>query len=146
MTVLGERKGSNVREPHAVLSKISWYACGGISPLKNTPVKICRVPACVKSVDNVLDPTINLDIVSRDNKIREIEQALREVVLEDAELDSSRSDYEAKKFVDVHAAVKDFRFELRISLKAEIKELPDNKVKEENRLDSRRKRAMKDES
>ena len=49
-------------------------------------------------------------------------------MLEDAELDSSRSDEEAKKFVDAYAAVKDFCFELRIPLKAGIEELPDNRV------------------
>ena len=72
MTAFEEREGTNVREPHAVLSKIGWYAYGGVSPLENTPVKICRVQACVKSVNNVLNPSFNQDIVSRDNNIREL--------------------------------------------------------------------------
>ena len=84
-------------------------------PLENTPVKICQVQARAKSVDNVSDPPFNPDIVSRNNKIRKLEQALREVMLEDTELDSSRSDKKAKKFVDAHAAVKDSHFELQIS-------------------------------
>ena len=67
-------------------------------------------------------------------------------MLENAELDSSKSDKEAKKFVEAHAAVKDSRFELRIPLKAGIEELLDNRVKAEKRLDSLRKRAMKDEN
>ena len=65
---------------------------------------------------------------------------------EDVELDSSRSDKEAKKFVDAHAAVTDSRFELRIPVKAGIEELPDNRVMAEKHLDSLRKRAIKDES
>ena len=69
MTVLEEREGTNIREPHAVLSKIGWYACGGVSPLENAPVKICRVQACVKTVDGALDPPFNPDIVSLDNKM-----------------------------------------------------------------------------
>ena len=113
-----------------------------VSPLENT--QICRVQACVKSVDDVLDPPFNLDNVLPDNKMRELEQTLREVMLEDAELDSSRSDEEAKKFVDAHAAVKDSRFELQIPLKAGIEELPDNKVMAEKHLDSLRKKAIKD--
>ena len=95
-----------------------------------------------------MDSPFNPDIVSlsRDNKIREHEQGLREVMLEDAELDSFRSDMETKRIVDAHAAVKDSRFELRIPLKAEIEELPDNRVTAEKCLDSLRKRAIKNES
>ena len=111
------------------MSKIGRYACRGVFPLENTPVKICRVQACVKRVDDVLDPPFNADIVSRDNKIRELEQALREVMLEDAELDSSSSDKEAKSLLmHMQLIVKDYCFELRISLKAGIEELPDNRV------------------
>ena len=66
-------------------------------------------------------------------------------MLEDAELKSSRSDKKAKKFVDAHAAVKDSCFKLRISLKAGIEELPDNRVMAEKHFDSFRKKAMKDE-
>ena len=109
--------------------KIDWYACGGVSQLENAQDKICPVQTCVKSVDDVLDPPFNPNIVSRDNEIRELEQALREVMMEDAELDSFRSDKQANMFVDAHAAAfKDSRFELRIPLKAEIEELPDNRV------------------
>ena len=67
-------------------------------------------------------------------------------MLEDAELDSSWSDKKAKKFAYAHAAVKDSCFELRIPLKAKIEQLPDNRVMAEQRLDSLRKRAIKDES
>ena len=69
MSVLEEREGTNLGKPHAVLSKVGWYACGGVSPLENTPIKICRLQACFKSVDDVLDPPFNPNIVSRDNKI-----------------------------------------------------------------------------
>ena len=72
MTVLEEREGTDVRELHAVLSKIGWYACGDVSPPENTSAKICRVQACVKSANDVLDSPFNHDIVSRDNKIREL--------------------------------------------------------------------------
>ena len=45
ITVLEEREGTNNRKPHAVLSKIGWYSCGGVSPLENALIKICRVHA-----------------------------------------------------------------------------------------------------
>ena len=67
-------------------------------------------------------------------------------MLEDAELDSSRSEKKAKRLVDAHAAVKNSRFKLRITLKAGIEELPDNRVMAEKRLDSLRKRAIKDKT
>ena len=49
-------------------------------------MKVCRVQACVDlDVQTLLSP----DIVSRDDRIRGLEQALRVVNLQKAEFDSS---------------------------------------------------------
>ena len=55
-------------------------------------------------------------------------------MLEDAELDDSRSDKETKKFVDEQTGVKNSRYELRIPLKTGIEKLPDNRIMAEKRL------------
>ena len=143
MTVLEEREGVSRSDPHAILCPLGWYACGGLSPLQATPVKVCRVHACV---DKVKELAGNPEIVSRDHKIKELEQALKEVMLQDAELDSSRSDKEARKFVEAHSVVKDSRFEIPVPLKAGVEAIPDNIALAQRRLYSLKKRAMKDES
>ena len=54
-------------------------------------------------------------IVFRDNYIRELEQALKDLNLQDAEVDSSRSDKEAKEFVETHTVVNNSQFEITSS-------------------------------
>ena len=51
-------------------------------------------------------------IVSRDDCIRELEQALKDLNLQDAEVDRSRSDKEAKEFVEIHIVVNNSQFEI----------------------------------
>ena len=104
MTVLEERVGVSRCEPRAVLTPLGWLACGGKSPLEEQNVKVCRVQTSFDLSSEVL---LNQEIVSRDEMISELEQALRDITLQDAKIESFRSDKEARKFVEAHAVVKD---------------------------------------
>ena len=86
ITVLEERVGALRSDPHAVLTPLGWLGCGGKSPLEESPVKVCRVHACVNMTASVAECP---EIVARDNRIRELEQALKDVTLQDAEIDCS---------------------------------------------------------
>ena len=105
------------------LNSFSHFGCGGKSPLKKQNVKVCRVQTSSDLSNEVL---LNHEIVSRDEKISELEQALRDVTLQDAKIESSRSDKEARKFVKAHLVVKDSRYEIPIPLKIGVLAIPDN--------------------
>ena len=141
MTVLEERVGVSRCEPHAVLTPLGWLACGGKSPLEKQNVKVCRVQTSSDLSSEVL---LNQEIVSRDEKIKELEQALRDVTLQDAKIESSRSDKEARKFVEAHVVVKDSRFEIPVPLKIGVVAIPDNMAVAKNRSDNFKKKALKD--
>ena len=93
MNVLEERLGASRSDPHAILTPLGWLGCGGRSPYKESPVKVCRVQACV---DMTADVTECPEIVARGNQIRELEQALKDVTLQDAKMDCFRSDKEQR--------------------------------------------------
>ena len=78
MIVLEERVGASRSDLHAILTPLGWLGCGGRSPLEESPVKVCRVQACVNMTADV---TKCPEIVARDNRIRELEQALKDVTL-----------------------------------------------------------------
>ena len=77
---------------------------------------------------------LNQEIVSRDERISELD-----VALQDARIESSRSDKEARKFVEAHVVVKDSRFEISVPLKT-----GDNMAVAKNRLENLKKKALKD--
>ena len=141
MTVLEERVGVSRCEPHAVLTPSGWLACGGKSPLEKQNVKVCRVQTSSDLGSEVL---LNQEIVSREERISELEQALRDVGLQDAKIESSRSDKEARKFVEAHVVVKDSRFEIPVPLKTGVVAIPDNIAVAKNRLENLKKKALKD--
>ena len=85
-TVLEERVGASRSDPHAILPPLGWLGCGGGGPLEESLVKVCRVQASVNMTAGV---TKCPEIVARDNRIRELEQALKDVTLQDAEIDCS---------------------------------------------------------
>ena len=122
MTVLEERVGVSRCEPHAVLTPLGWLACGRKSPLEKQNVKVCRVQTSFDLSSEVL---LNQEIISRDEKISELEQALRDITLQDAKIESSRSDREARKFVEAHVVVKDSLFEIPVPLKTGVVAIPD---------------------
>ena len=98
MTVLEERVGASRSDPHAILTPLEWLGCGGRNPLEESPVKVCRVQACFDMTAGVTECT---EIVARGNRIRELEQALKDVTLQDAEIDCrNRSDKEARQWVE----------------------------------------------
>ena len=101
-------------------------------------MKVCRVRANVTEVEN---PVVD----SKDERIRELEQALRDVALQDTKLDSSRSDKEARKFVEEHIAVKKDRYEIPVPLKEGVDTLPDNLLMARKRLEALRGKALRDE-
>ena len=84
-------------------------------------LKVCGVQTSSDLSGEVL---LNQEIVSRDEKISELEQALRDVTLQDAKIESSRSDKEARKFVVAHVVVKDSRFEIPVPLKTGVVAIP----------------------
>ena len=141
MTVLEERVGVSRCEPHAVLTLLGWLVCGGKSPLEEQNVKVCRVQTYFDLSSEVL---LNQEIISRDEKISELEQALRDITLQDEKIESSRSDREARKFVEAHVVVKDSRFEIPVSLKTGVVAIPDNMAVAKNRLENLKKKALKD--
>ena len=114
MTVLEERVEVSRCEPHAVLTPLGWLVCGGKSLLEKQNVKVCRVQTSFDLSSEVL---LNQEIISRDEKISELQQALRDITLQDTKIESSRSDKEARKFVEAHVVVKDSRFEIPVPLK-----------------------------
>ena len=73
-----------------------------------------------------------------------MEQALRDVTLQDAKIESSRSDKEKRKFVEAHVVVKDSRFEIPVPLKTGVVAIPDNMAVAKNRLENLKKKALKD--
>ena len=73
-----------------------------------------------------------------------MEQALRDVTLQHAKIESSRSDKEARKFVEVHVVVKDSRFKIPVPLKTGVVAIPDNMAVAKNRLENLKKKALKD--
>ena len=60
----------------------------------------------------MVDVTECPEILARDNRIRELEQTLKDVTLQDAEIDCSRSDKEARQLVESNVIVKDSRLEI----------------------------------
>ena len=110
-------------KPHAILTPLGWLACGGKSPLEKQNVKVCRVQT---SSDLSIEVLLNQEIVSRDKRMSELEQALRDVTLQDAKIESSRSDKEARKFVEARVVVKDSRFEIPVPLKTGVVAIPGN--------------------
>ena len=142
MTVFEERVGVSRCDLHAVLTPLGWLACGGVSPLEKESVKVCRVKA---DVDLDVETPLNQELVWRDDRIRELEEALRDVNLQDLKMDSSRADKEAKQFVETHTVVKNSRFTIPIPLKSCVEALPNNINVAQKRLNSLRKKALKDE-
>ena len=108
---------------------------------EKTNVKLCRVQTSSDLSSEVL---LNQEIVSRDEKISVLEQALRDVTLQDAKIESSRSDKEARKFVEAHVVVKGSRFEIPVPLKTGVAAIPDNMAVAKNRLENLKKKALKD--
>ena len=51
MTVLEERVGRQISDPHATLTPLGWMAYGGMSPLDGSDVKIRRVQALATDVE-----------------------------------------------------------------------------------------------
>ena len=72
-----------------------------------------------------------------------MEQALRDVRLQDARIKSSRSDKEARKSVDAHVVVKNSRFEIPVPLKTGVVAIPDNMAVAKNRLENLKNKALK---
>ena len=142
MTVLEERVGASRSDPHAILTPLEWLDCGGRSPLEESPVKVCRVQACVNMTADVTECS---EIEARSNRIRELEQVLKDVTLQDAEIDCSRSDKEARQWVESNVIVKDSRFEIPVPLKKGVDALPNNLAVAHSRLEILRKKAMKDD-
>ena len=87
---------------------------------------------------------LNRKIVSRDKKISELDHDLRDVTLQDAKTESSRSDKEARKFVASHVIVKNSRFEIPDPLKTGVVAIPDIRAVAKNRLENLKKKALKD--
>ena len=142
MTVLEERVGASRSDPHAILTPLEWLGCGGRNPLEESPVKVCRVQACFDMTAGVTECT---EIVARGNRIRELEQALKDVTLQDAEIDCSRSDKEARQWVESNVIVKDSRFEIPVPLKEDVEALPNNLAVAQSCLEILRKKAMKED-
>ena len=142
MTVLEERVVALRSDPNAILAPLRWLGCGGRSPLEESPIKVCRVQACVNMTAGVTECP---KIMARDNRIRELEQALKNVTSQDAEIDCSRSDKEARQLVESNVIVNDSRFEIPVPLKEGVEALPNNLALAQNRLEILRKKAMKDD-
>ena len=85
------------------------------------------------------------EIVARGNRIRELEQALKDVTLQDVEIDCSRSDKETRQLVESNVMVKDSRFEIPVPLKEGVEVLPNNLAVAQSRLEILSKKAMKDD-
>ena len=128
-------------DPHVILTPSGWLAWGGKSPLEKQNVKVCLVQTSSDLSSEVL---LNQEIVSRDEKISELEQALKDVTLQDAKIKSSQSDKEARKFVEAQLVVKDSRFEILVPLKTGVVAIPDNITEAKNRLENLKKKALKD--
>ena len=124
------------------MTPLGWLGCGGRSPSEESPVKVCRVQACVNMTAGVTECP---EIVARDNRIRELEQALKDDTLQDGEIDCSRSDKEARQLVESNAIVKDSSFEIPVPLKEGVEALPNTLAVAQSRLEILRKKAMKDE-
>ena len=124
-----------------ILTPLGWLACGGKCPLEKQNVKVCRVQTCSDLSSEVL---LNHGIVSRDQRISKLEQALRNVTLQDAKIESSRSDKEARKFIEAHLVVKDSGFEIPVPLKTGVVAIPDNMVIAKNCSKNLKKKALKE--
>ena len=85
------------------------------------------------------------EIVARGNRIREQEQALKDVTLQDAEIDCSLSDKEARQWVESNVIVKDSRFEIPVPLKEGVEALPNNLAVAQSCLEILRKKDMKED-
>ena len=142
MTVLEERVGLSRDEPHAVLTPLGWLGCGGGSPLDKKSVKVCRIQV---GSDLGMEAPVNAEIMARDERIRELEHALKDITLYNAEIDSSRSDKDARQFVEAHSVVKDSRYEIPVPMKSGVEEIPNNYTVAQSRLDSLRRKALKDD-
>ena len=127
---------------NAILTPLGWLGCDGRSPMEESPVKVCRVQAYVKMTAGVTECP---EIVARDNRIRELEQALKDVTLQDAKMDYSRSDKEARQLVESKVIVKDSRFEIPVPLKEGVEALPNNLAVALSRLEILRKKATKND-
>ena len=89
MTVLEERERDN---PHIFFSKTGWYACGDISPLEKSPVKICRVQACTDKFGTPFLTQLLLLVKTEYENLKKLYEKSR---WRNADLDSSKSDKEA---------------------------------------------------
>ena len=78
MTALEEREGLLRSDPHALLTPLGWCAYGGASPLgMSALLKVKRVHV---SPGNKIE-LLRSDIASKDQKIGQLEEALREMSL-----------------------------------------------------------------
>ena len=89
MTALEEREGPLRFDPHALLTPLGWCAYGGASLLvMSALLKVKRV--YVLAADEI--ELLRSDIVSKDRKIGQLEEALREMFLSESKIKMSYSD------------------------------------------------------
>ena len=81
--------------------------------------------------------------MSHDARMWKLEQVLGDVNLQDAEVDSSRSNNEAKEFEEAHSVVKNSKFEIPVLMKTGVQAMPNKLIVAQKRVDSLRKVAIK---
>ena len=112
MTVLEERVGAK-NQPHAIHTPIGWVASGGRELRESHSFQSFRV-----SLQVIPD--------ERDQKIREMQETIRELKLQDEDVQMSINDKKSQEIVESKTRLVDGRYEIPVPLKDNIKSLPNN--------------------
>ena len=86
------------------------------------------------------------DIASKDQKIGQLVEPLREVSLLESKIDMSHNNKKARELVNKESFVHDSRFVVPVPLSRLTNDLPNNMFSAKKRLMSLRKRAMGDDA
>ena len=124
-TVVEEREG----EPHAIETPLGWIASGGSFCAGTTVCSAHRVCAASNSLDAA-------------KKVRELEETIRLLKLDDEVVQPSINDRQSQSFVDEHLKVINDRYEIPVSFKENISTLPSNYDLAAKRVSSLRKNML----
>ena len=103
----GRKRRTFRSDPHALLTPLGWCACGGASPSGMSALfKVKRVHVLPGDKIELLPS----NIASKDQKIGQLEEPLREMFLSESKIDMSRNDKKARELVNKESFVHDGRF------------------------------------
>ena len=135
----GRAHGQTRDEPHAIFTSLGWMASGSRSLLYSVVVEVLRMQTYVAN-DDLLQ--YKFDLEDLDREIAASKGQLRDLAVQDEDLDLSYSDVIAKGLVEPNVKLCDDHFKIPLALKADV-ELPNNLALARDRAIALRKKTLK---